>query len=247
MGHARLGAGIILQAHTGLRPGELVRICPADLLFPEEQGHTLDSMPLCIALGPRSGTKVKRPQVVLLGPKLAPLVSLLRLTPLHSPIVPYHLSHYRRLLQQVESVLKLEVGWGPHSPRAGFASDSRAEGWSFEELREAGRWQSDSSLRTYLDIVSASNIQVLLKAADSGPALKYIHKHWLSFFTIERLQLPYAAQELDQYRQRLRDGALADRNSSAEEPTQQTGGIFQILNARASSRRCHGQGSSLPA
>eukprot|EP00959_Pyramimonas_sp_CCMP1952_P295399 6178501-Pyramimonas_sp.AAC.1 len=46
-------------------------------------------------------------------------------------------------------------GWSPHSPRSGWATDSRAEGASFAEIREGGRWVSDFSLRIHLDVRGA--------------------------------------------------------------------------------------------
>ena len=79
-------------------------------------------------------------------------------TPIGHQLLPYSLAQFRQHLKNVEKVLQVDMGWTPHSARAGWASDSRAEGMSFEELRERGRWVSDNSLRTFLDIVGASSI-----------------------------------------------------------------------------------------
>ena len=49
-----------------------------------------------------------------------------------------------------------------HGPRAGWATRKRLEGTSFEELREAGRWESDKSLRIYLDVVTATCFEPLI-------------------------------------------------------------------------------------
>ena len=103
------------------------------------------------------------------------------------------MAFYRSLMKKVESRLGLSVGWGLHSPRAGFASDSRAEGWAFQEIREAGRWASDSSLRTYLDIVGATNVSVSLRAAGLAEALRAVAEIWPSYFREEHLRLAYAA------------------------------------------------------
>ena len=102
-------------------------------------------------------------------------------------IFPYSQSLYRKVLAQVQSDLGLELGWTPRSPRAGFASDSRTEGWTFEEVREAGRWASDSSLRIYLDIISAANIATALRAKGLSPALRYAASHWTEYFPPEQL------------------------------------------------------------
>ena len=129
----------------------MLRVFPEHVLLPEEQGVSLKQMPLSIAFAPRFRTKSKRPQVATLGTARADIVRAVAacklLTPLGSPLFPYTLQSYRTLLHRAEQALGLEVGWGPHSPCAGFATDSRAEGWSFIEIREAGRWVADSSLR----------------------------------------------------------------------------------------------------
>ena len=191
LGYARLGVGCVLQAHTGLRPGELLAIVPRDILFPEDQGRHLKDMPASIALGTKKGTKVKRPQFVLLDHRLELIVALLRIivrmTPAHMRLFPYSQSLYRKVLARVQSDLGLQLGWTPHSPRAGFASDSRTEGWTFEEVREAGRWSSDSSLRTYLDIIGSANIATALRARGLSPALRYAAVHWTSYFPPEAL------------------------------------------------------------
>ena len=56
---------------------------------------------------------------------------------------------YRRLLNKCLAELDLgHVGWSPHSPRAGFASDLIVRGCGFDKTRELGRWSSEQSLRT---------------------------------------------------------------------------------------------------
>ena len=67
---------------------------------------------------------------------------------------------------------------GPHSARAGFASEATAWGMSFEQIRETGRWKVDSSLRVYIDMVQAAHIAVGLKAAGWGPAFDWSVRHW---------------------------------------------------------------------
>ena len=58
-------------------------------------------------------------------------------------------------------------------------------------LREQGRWQSDSSLRRYLDIVGASSIGVSLRAAGLAKALEVLSTRWTEWVDIEALE--YAA------------------------------------------------------
>ena len=61
---------------------------------------------------------------------------------------------YGVYLSLIKSALKranCSLHWTPHSARAGWASTKRLEGWTFGEVKEAGRWTSDASLRIYLD------------------------------------------------------------------------------------------------
>ncbi|CAK0833937.1 unnamed protein product [Prorocentrum cordatum] len=71
-------------------------------------------------------------------------------------------------LRQFEAALGLDIHWAPHSARAGFASDSVARGIPFQEIKEAGRWLTESSLRIYVDVVTAS--RVLAQAEQRGIA-----------------------------------------------------------------------------
>ena len=66
LGLPRLAGGILLQTASGLRPGEMVQLRPDDLALPEVSGVSLADRPLTIALGAKSGTKIRRQQVVLL-------------------------------------------------------------------------------------------------------------------------------------------------------------------------------------
>jgi len=184
-GEPRAAVGVVLQACTGLRPMELLKLKPEDIVMPEEMGGTLENTPMIIALGLKTGTKVKRAQTVRVTQANADVVEAVRrvraATPLGHLMFPMSNSTYRLRLQEIEKVFDMKVGWTPHSPRAGFASDARVAGWAFEEIREAGRWQADSSLRTYLDVVSAASTVVALRARGLGDALAWAHGHWLSY------------------------------------------------------------------
>ena len=86
----------------------------------------------------------------------------------------------------VETKLKVNIAWTPHSPRAGFASDATAAGKSFTEIREAGRWIADSSLRTYVDIVTAASISTSLRLEGLRPAILYARANLYEFFPLAR-------------------------------------------------------------
>jgi len=99
---------------------------------------------------------------------------------------------YRRWLKYGENAIGVQVGWSPHSPRSGFASEARAHGLSFEETREAGRWVSDSSLRIYLDIVEAVKIGTTLATAGLVDAQAAAVARWLDYCSDGALALSAA-------------------------------------------------------
>ena len=66
-------------------------------------------------------------------------------------------SQYSRCLANASRQLGLRaIGYTPHSPRAGWASQLRLSGVPFAEIQERGHWETVSALRIYLDAVAAS-------------------------------------------------------------------------------------------
>ena len=127
LGAERLAIALLVQRELGLRPSEVLGLRGADVALPESQ-----TLPVCRAvfgLGLRAGTKAKRAQAVVLRcPMLIGLVryALSAVGP-NDRIFPYSYSQYSRLLKAVDAKLNLSSGFTPHSPRAGFASESIAE------------------------------------------------------------------------------------------------------------------------
>ena len=194
-GESRVSLGLLLQVHTGMRPGEMLKLRSEHLLFPEEEGHSLRERPLRVALGVKTGTKVKREQYVILDRselKLAyALCALKRATPAGLMLFPISYSRYRFLIQTAEAVLGLQAHFTPHSPRAGWASDCAAEGVLFSEIKARGRWVSDSSLRTYLDVIGASSISVAAQAAGLAPAIAHVRNEWPKYVVLDDLLAHY--------------------------------------------------------
>ena len=182
----RLALGMVVQAHTGMRPSEMLGLHAEDIVFPEFTGSSLERSPVLFGLGMRKGTKLKRPQVARLHFKdrdvVAVLADCLRHTPKGQRVFPYTLRQYGAALKKAEAALGMEVGWTPHSARAGFATDCRTEGMDFREIMEAGRWQAETSLRIYLDILGAADISVRLQSRGLGPALRWSAAGWVSYF-----------------------------------------------------------------
>ena len=198
LGHPKLGAGVLLQQHLGLRPSEVLSLERQDIALPREANLGGSSSAAVVGLGMRSGTKAKRAQSVLLCDRtmLALLSWLVSESQDGQRMIPYSYEQYRRLLKKITStVLHLDIAWTPHSPRAGFASDATAAGRSFTEICEAGRWIADSSLRTYIDVVSAASISTNLRLSGMRPAIIYAREHIFEFVPWALLFLENAPED----------------------------------------------------
>ena len=185
-GHPRLGIGMVLQQTKGLRPSELLGIEASDIVLPEEMDST-GVQAVIIGLGVRQGTKAKRPQSAVLPlQQHIELVHALRTlkgcTADNAHIFPYTLEQYNRMIKKISKTLNLDIRYTPHSLRAGFASEGRALGKQFTELREEGRWISDSSLRIYVDVVGAAAIAQSHNVKALRPAIAQAASTWQSYF-----------------------------------------------------------------
>ena len=184
MRHPRMGAGMILQKTTGMRPSELLGLERQDIMLAEDRGLP-PYLPAVLGLGIRAGTKAKRAQTVTVEspPKLALLRWLCDSCQPGEKLIGYSYESYRRVLGKAADAAGLaDVGYTPHSPRSGFASDMIAAGMGFDRTREAGRWLSESSLRVYIDLNSAAAIQVNLKTQKLNSAVAYTVANMLQFF-----------------------------------------------------------------
>jgi integrase len=186
----RLGLGITLQQATGLRPSELLKLQADHVLVPPGGVGRF-----VLRLGARIGTKVKREQVGYLDSRKHPTLTFLLLELLAACddpselLFPYTYAVYRSALQQTESKLGLRLGITPHSPRAGFATEAMASGIeSVQDIRDAGRWLSDSSVRVYVDVVSASSVQAACALAGHREAMSYAFTHFLCYFSTEQFR-----------------------------------------------------------
>ncbi len=157
--------------------------CRRTSFFPEDAGYERGKGPLVVGLGTKANTKAKRPQANSILEASSPvLVGILRdlksITRPQNRMFPFTLEAYRKTLVAIQSESRLKMGWSPHSVRAGFASEAKAWGMSFEQIRETGRWKVDSSLQIYIDMLQAAQIAVGLKNAGWGPAFEWAAKHW---------------------------------------------------------------------
>ena len=76
LGALRLGAGLLVQQHLGLRPSEMLSLERRDISLPPGNDVTMASAVTVIGLGFRTCTKAKRAQtVVLRDPMVTSLVA----------------------------------------------------------------------------------------------------------------------------------------------------------------------------
>ena len=156
--HFRDATLLLLQWRLGLRPSEGMRCVGADVTLPTREG--------CVGvvrLGVRFGTKLRRVQFARGYPNDYATMHLLR------RIVACRRAEERvgdststpqftRRLRAAATRVGLPPLWSAHCPRAGWTTARDLAGQPFGELREDGRWASDSSLRIYIDAVTSIDL-----------------------------------------------------------------------------------------
>ena len=138
-------------------------------------------------LGTGRGTKSGREQFALLRVSEHPniwhlLERAIRLTPSGARIFPYTVSTATSWFQKAQDAIGINVGATAHSPRAGFATDAIAAGRPAFEVKEAGRWVSESSFRLYIDLIGAQSVAVQLRVNHRAAAVTYLLDHLEEYF-----------------------------------------------------------------
>ena len=160
-GWARAGGLLVLQCCTGLRPGELLNLVREDIV-PGRPGVNRGNG--VIALGRKHGTKAGRAQFVVVhsSEDQTALTLLSAFAATTKPGQKLSNLDYQRFKNIFDRTLKdmglVDLGYTPHSPRAGWATQLRLSGVPFQEIQERGRWQNAATLRVYLDAVAASTV-----------------------------------------------------------------------------------------
>jgi integrase len=156
----RLSLALLLQQRAGLRPSEVLGLSASDVQISGRDPALCKPHQILLCLGTKKGTKVKRRQFALLEDAgLHNLVSirLARLQP-DDKFINHSYSQYRYRLKQAQASRRWKGDFTPHSPRAGFVSDLILAGWSPSDIRFAGRWASEKSFKTYLDVITAATL-----------------------------------------------------------------------------------------
>jgi hypothetical protein len=81
MGDSRLGIALVVQAVTGMRPNEMLGVLAENASLPTVMFEAIATRVVMVALAPRTGTKMKRPQTVAITskyPDVAHIIASLR-------------------------------------------------------------------------------------------------------------------------------------------------------------------------
>ncbi len=70
-------------------------------------------------------------------------------------------------------------GCQPITCQSGYPTDSRAK--NIGNIREAGRWIADASLRTYLDATASANISANFRTSGLSTAMAYSVSHLFEY------------------------------------------------------------------
>lgn len=160
MGWPRTGALLVLQYFFALRPSELLGLLGRNLVA---AAVSTRKGVVAVVVGELRGTK--RAQVVRCLDPLCRLIVdyFFETTPADDPIsggLSYS-TYYNQLKKACLAEGFEDIGFAPHSPRAGRASDLGADGEDFVAIREHLRHRQDQSLRIYLDVILALNAQLM--------------------------------------------------------------------------------------
>lgn len=182
-GKRRMGFGIAFQQALGLRPCELRLLEPEHVMIPDGGVGQF-----VLRLSAEVNTKVKREQFAILHsaefPDLAYLLLLLvAATPDSHKLFPFSYNAYNASIAAVEAQLGLQLGVTPHSPRAGFASELAAAGTPVATIKERGRWWSELFFRTYVDVVTAAQVQAMVGLTGFREGLEYAAVNFVKYFS----------------------------------------------------------------
>lgn len=111
LGEHRMGAGLWIQWAKGLRPSEVLKIQPEDVLLPEQMSYSLGNVAV-ITLGARTGTKLKRAQSVIIRADSDPITLhllrwLVKTTPKGQTLVGLSYGQYGYRLKKVCAMMGL--------------------------------------------------------------------------------------------------------------------------------------------
>ena len=185
-GRQRIGAAMLIQHSTGLRPSELLALQPAHVHLPLDRSQSLT-----VRLGATYSTKVKREQYILVDPSsqslaFSLLARLCMITPAHERLFPFGYQVYNNAFKLAEAHYELNLGTTAHSGRSGFATHLVLLGHPRKEVQARGRWLSESSFNTYIDVAGASHIAAQVSGQRLEQTARWIQSHIWSYFGLQQ-------------------------------------------------------------
>lgn len=176
-GNARLGAAILAQLGTGLRPSELLGIR-------KEHAHVplRSSEPVCVALAIEFSTKIKREQFVQIDFEEDPSVHRLfclvfGATDENQFLFPFSYHIYNKAFSSAEEHFGLALGLTAHSGRAGFATGKIMQNCDPKRVQRQGRWISESSFNTYIDVMGCLHAQAQIASGELAHSARWCQEH----------------------------------------------------------------------
>eukprot|EP00438_Fugacium_kawagutii_P036016 Skav207005 [mRNA] locus=scaffold1554:4226:5023:- [translate_table: standard] len=180
----RLAAAVLIQHATGLRPSELLNLASNHVHMPLDPNRAAT-----LRLGASYSTKVKREQYVLDHPESQPLAyallgKLLKETAPNQRLFPFGYSTYNNSFKHVENHYQLRLGTTAHSGRSGFATQLVLQGIDRKEIQARGRWLSESSFNTYIDISGAAHIAALVATQQLAQTAAWLNINIWRYFEL---------------------------------------------------------------
>ena len=178
----RMGVAVVVQTRTGMRPSEVLALREHHILLP-----TSEKPRFVFRLGAMRSIKVQREQVTFLEWSRDESVARLlwRVVVATKPeerLFPYTYEQHRTVLAMVCQENDVVSHFTPHSARAGFATDAVSDGMLPSVIRQLGRWASESSFNTYVDVVSASQVEAAFSLRKQDQAVQLCSTHLESYF-----------------------------------------------------------------
>lgn len=130
-------------------------------------------------------------------------------------LFPFSYTTYNNSFGLAEEHFGLTLNLTAHSGRAGFATSRIMEGADPTVVQKAGRWRSETSFRTYIDVAGSLRTRTQVEASSHMQAAKWCQQHLLDYFV---------------------NLALAPANEPASEPSSISGTQAGRDAARSSSK-----------
>ncbi len=213
-GKSTVGAAMIVQQATGLRPSELLALQSDHIFVPRDCNQSIT-----LSLGSVVSTKVKREQFVLVRPGVQSLAyALLRSISTTaaegSRLFPFGYNTYNNAFKACERHYQLEMGFTAHSPRAGFATSHVISGTPVKEIQAAGRWLCESSFQTYVDVVAAAHIRAQVQSTQLQDTYQWVSGRIGQYFGLKNFDVSFKGSFGRQAGLSVEDGARLDSRSS---------------------------------